>query len=179
MGQSPLLAEWRTCPRCEARLEQEDRSVRCPSCGLRVFANPAVTASALVLDDEGRVLLARRASDPGDGLWDILGGFIDEDEKPLAALRRELAEETSLEIEPLEFLGGYPDRYGEEGIYTLNFYWTARITAGTLQIDEEELAEVAWFAPDELPGEREFAFPNTVEVLRDWKASLGSAQGEK
>src|SRR5919204_6367764 len=88
MGESPLLAGWRTCPRCGQGLEQEKRSVRCPSCGLAVYANPAPTASAILLDDEGRVLLARRAVDPGAGLWDLLGGFIDEGEEPLAALRR-------------------------------------------------------------------------------------------
>jgi 8-oxo-dGTP diphosphatase len=143
-----------------------------------VYANPAPTASALVLDDEGRVLLARRAQEPGAGLWDLLGGFVDEGEEPLAALRRELAEETALEIEPGEFVGGYPDRYGEDGMYTLNFYWTARITGGGLELDEE-IAEVAWFAPGELPDEHEFAFVNTIQALQDWKASLGSAQGEK
>jgi ADP-ribose pyrophosphatase YjhB (NUDIX family) len=178
MGESPLLAGWTSCPRCRRDLERREGAVHCPSCGLTVYANPAPTASALVLDDEGRVLLARRAEEPGAGLWDLLGGFVDEGEAPLAALRRELAEETALDVEPEEFVGGYPDRYGEDGLYTLNFYWTARITGGTLDLDEE-LADVAWFEPGELPEEHEFAFPNTVQALRDWKASLGSAQGEK
>ena len=178
MGESPLLAGWTTCPRCRHELEREDRSVRCPNCGLSVHANPAPTASALVLGGDGRVLLARRSGDPGAGLWDILGGFVEEGEEPLAALRREIEEETSLEIEPLEFLGGYPDRYGEDGPYTLNFYWTARVTGGELELDDE-LADVAWFAPGELPDAADFAFRNTVQALEDWKASLGSDEGEK
>jgi 8-oxo-dGTP diphosphatase len=153
--------------------------VSCPSCGLSVHANPAPTASAIVQDAEGRVLLARRTGDPGAGLWDLLGGFIEEGEEALAALRRELREETALEIEPLEFLGGYPDRYGDGGIFTLNLYWTARIAGGQLEIDEDELAEVAWFAPHELPAEDEFAFENTVRALSDWKSRLGSAGAER
>ena len=116
--------------------------------------------------------------EPGAGLWDLLGGFIDEGEAPLAALAREIEEETALEIEPGAFLGGYPDRYGEDGIYTLNLYWVARVRGGTMKLDEE-LADVAWFAPDELPEPAEFAFPNTVQALEDWKASLGSAQRDK
>jgi 8-oxo-dGTP diphosphatase len=178
MGESPLLAGWTTCPRCRHELERDERSVRCLNCGLSVYANPAPTASALVLGDDGQVLLARRAGDPGAGLWDILGGFVEEGEEPLAALRREIEEETSLEIEPLEFLGGYPDRYGEDGPYTLNFYWTARVTGGELELDDE-LAGVAWFAPGELPDAADFAFRNTVQALEDWKASLGSDEGEK
>ena len=144
-----------------------------------MHANPAPTASALVLDDEGRVLLARRASDPGAGLWDLLGGFIEEGEEPLAGLRRELMEETALEIEPLEFLGGYPDRYGDRGIYTLNLYWTARVIGGELDLEADELVEVAWFAPEDLPAHDEFAFANTVEALSDWKSRLRSENAEK
>jgi ADP-ribose pyrophosphatase YjhB (NUDIX family) len=178
MGESPLLAGWKTCPRCQHELEREDKFVSCPNCGLTVYANPAPTASALVLDDEGRVLLARRAADPGAGLWDLLGGFIEEGEEPLEALRREIEEETALQIEPGEFLGGYPDRYGEEGIYTLNLYWTAQISGGELELDEE-LAEVGWFGPEELPESSEFAFRNTLEALRDWKAQLGSKPSDK
>jgi ADP-ribose pyrophosphatase YjhB (NUDIX family) len=178
MTESPLFAGWTYCPRCRTELQREERSVRCPSCGLAVYANPAPTASAIVLDDEGRVLLARRGAEPGAGLWDLLGGFIDEGEEPLPALRRELEEEVSLAIEPLEYLGGYPDRYGEDGIYTLNLYWTARITGGELELDDE-ISEVGWFALDELPHDSEFAFENTVEALSDWRARVGSgAQGK-
>jgi 8-oxo-dGTP diphosphatase len=173
MAESPLLAGWTTCPRCRHELQLAESSVHCPNCGLTVYANPAPTASALIIDDEGRVLLARRAADPGAGLWDLLGGFIEEGEEPLAALQREIEEETALQIEPGEFLGGYPDRYGDEGIYTLNLYWSARISGGALELDEE-LAELGWFGPEELPDPSDFAFRNTVEALRDWKAQLGS-----
>ncbi len=152
--------------------------MHCRSCGLAAYANPAPTASAVVVDDQGRVLLARRADEPGAGLWDLLGGFIGEGEDPLVALRRELEEETSLAIEPLEYLGGYPDRYGEGGIYTLNLYWIARISGGELQLDDE-ISEVAWFAQDELPDESEFAFRNTVEALADWRARVGSGAPQK
>jgi 8-oxo-dGTP diphosphatase len=172
MTESPRFAGWTSCPRCRAELERQERSVHCPACGLTVYANPAPTASAILLDDGGRVLLARRSADPGAGLWDLLGGFIDEGEEPEAALRRELEEETSLFVEPIDYLGAYPDRYGAEGIFTLNLYWTARVTGGQLRLDDE-LLEVRWFAPDELPEASEFAFPNTVEALRDWRAGLG------
>jgi ADP-ribose pyrophosphatase YjhB (NUDIX family) len=178
MGESPVLAGWKSCPRCGHDLERGVRSVHCPNCGLAVYANPAPTASALVVDEEGKVLLARRAQDPGSGMWDLLGGFVDEGEPPLDALKRELKEETGLEIEPGEFLGGYPDRYGDEGIYTLNLYWTARVVGGELELDDE-LEEIAWFAADELPARDEFAFSNTVEALEDWKKGLGSAGNEK
>jgi 8-oxo-dGTP pyrophosphatase MutT (NUDIX family) len=161
------LASWRTCPRCAETLEQENGSVRCRACGLSVYANPAPTASAIVLDDRGRVLLARRAAEPGKGRWDLLGGFIDEDEAPLEALRRELDEEIGTEVDPLDFVGGFPDRYGDDGPPTVNLYWTARVHGEPEP--SGEIAELRWFDPDELPQRDEFAFANTVEALRAWR----------
>jgi NADH pyrophosphatase NudC (nudix superfamily) len=179
MGESPFLAGWTTCPRCRHELEREETSIRCPACGLVVHANPAPTASAVILDEAGRVLLARRANDPGAGLWDLIGGFIDEGEDPLEALLREVREELSVDVEPGEYLGAYPDRYGADGVYTLNFYWLARLSSGEIQVDGSELEEVAWFAPLELPEPTEFAFPNTVQALDDWRAQVGSGGAEK
>lgn len=179
MADSPLLAGWTNCPRCGNELERAERAVRCAHCDLSVYATPSPTASAILVDEQGRVLLARRTNDPGAGLWDLLGGFVEEGEAGLAALRREIEEETGLEIEPLAFLGAYPDRYGDEGIYTLNLYWTARITGGELALEADELAEVAWFAPGELPAADEFAFANTVEALEEWRSGRRSAAGEK
>jgi 8-oxo-dGTP diphosphatase len=164
MPTSAQLAEWRACPRCLTSLEHAERSIRCPSCGLEVYANPAPTVSALVRDDRGRILLARRAFDPGAGLWDLLGGFMNEGEEPLETLRRELLEETGLTVEPGEYLGGIPDGYGEDGNATINFYWEARLTAGDPR-PADDVAELAWFPADALPPRSEFAFANTVELL--------------
>jgi ADP-ribose pyrophosphatase YjhB (NUDIX family) len=168
MPTSEELAEWRRCPRCGAELERETGSLSCPACGLSVHAGPAPTASALVLDSHGRVLLARRVGDPGAGLWDLPGGFVEEGEGALDTLRRELREEAGVEIEPLELVGSLPDRYGEGGVWTVNFYWTARIASGGEPRAADDVAEFAWFASDELPPPREFAFRNTVEVLELW-----------
>jgi ADP-ribose pyrophosphatase YjhB (NUDIX family) len=165
------LADWRSCPRCGTELRHEEGSVRCPGCGLAEYANPAPTASAVVRDDDGRILLARRARDPGAGLWDLLGGFMDEGEEPLQTLRRELREESGLDAEPGRFLGAIPDRYGEDGPWTVNFYWEARLGPGEPR-PADDVAELAWFPADRLPPRAEFAFANTVELLERAGASF-------
>lgn len=171
MGLSPFFDGWKSCPRCRAGLELEDAKASCPECGLTVYANPAPTVSALVLDDDGRILLARRAREPAEGAWDLLGGFMDEGELPLETLVRELREETGVDVEPLDFFGAWPDRYGDGGVWTINLYWTARIAAGELE-PADDVAEVAWFGPQELPLRAEIAFQNTYDVLEAWKSGL-------
>lgn len=179
MEASPFFAEWRHCPRCGSdRLELEGSKATCPACGKKVYANPAPTASAIIVDAGGRVLLARRANDPGEGLWDLLGGFVGEGEEGLDALRRELREELGVEIDPGEFLGAFPDTYGADGIYTLNLYWTARIASGEPTLNDE-LEEIAWFARDAFPPREEFAFSNTVTALEAWGERVRPGGPEK
>src|SRR5262245_32978855 len=101
------LHGWRFCPRCRAELDLGELPARvtCPACGRVVYANPSPSASALVVDARGRLLLGRRAHDPAAGLWDAIGGFVEEGEDPLDALRRETLEETGLEVEAGDLLG--------------------------------------------------------------------------
>jgi ADP-ribose pyrophosphatase YjhB (NUDIX family) len=163
MATADQLRDWRACPRCGHALEHEKGSVACSACGLQEYANPAPTASAVVHDDTGRLLLARRAGEPGKGLWDLLGGFMDEGEEPLETLRRELREETGCDVDVGEFLGGLPDRYGDDGIWTINFYWEATLSGEPEPGDD--VAELVWFPRDELPPRSEFAFANTIALL--------------
>ena len=60
-----------------------------------------VTAAAVVMDEQGRVLLLDHVFRPGNG-WGLPGGFIEEGEEPEDALRRELREEAGLELESAE-----------------------------------------------------------------------------
>ena len=166
------LAGWKICPRCATGLERGDEGLRCPGCGSQYYANSAPTASALVEDDRGRLLLGRRAVEPFLGRWDTIGGFLHEGEEPLAGLRREVLEETGLEIEPTSFLGIWIDRYGDvdTAIYTLNLFWVARMTGGVLRA-ADDVAELSWFEPDALPTPGELAFAEISDVLTAWRTT--------
>jgi ADP-ribose pyrophosphatase YjhB (NUDIX family) len=166
------LDGWRFCPRCAHPLGPgESRSLRCTACGFEAWANSVPAAQALV-EEQGRVLLGRRALEPSRGRWDIPGGFLDEDELPLDGLRRELREETRLEIEPTEFLGIWLQPYAGRTVLCLT--WLARRTAGT-PVAGDDLVELAWFAPDELPGPDELAFETFVEILSIWRSRQQNA----
>ncbi len=164
------LDGWRFCPRCRAELKGGAGRLECPECGFVVYAGSKPTASALVEDDKGRLLLGKRAVEPYKGKWDTPGGFLEEGEHPLDGLKRELHEETGVEIEPLDFLGVWIDRYGSDSTAqaTLNLYWTARIVNGEPE-PADDVSELAWFAPDKLPPPEEVAFENVPKVLAAWR----------
>jgi len=161
-----VLDGWRFCPRCGRALQRRDGFAECSSCGEVYWANAAPAVQGLVVDD-GRVLLGRRGIEPSSGRWDIPGGFMAEHEHPLDALRRELAEETGLEVEPVEFLLATLDPYFDRMV--LGLTWVVRVVGGELQAGDD-LVELAWFAPGELPPPAELAFAGQADVLSLWRA---------
>jgi ADP-ribose pyrophosphatase YjhB (NUDIX family) len=160
------LHGWRLCPRCGAELVLGRSRAACPACGSQYYANSAPTVGALCEDEQGRLMLVRRAVEPRKGLWDTPGGFLEEGEAPLDGLRRELREETGLEIEPGEFLAALTDLYGDgpgsQSILSLN--WTAKVTAGK-PAPADDISEIRWFAPGELPAPDEIAFASVAELI--------------
>jgi ADP-ribose pyrophosphatase YjhB (NUDIX family) len=162
-----MIADWHFCPHCGTAIEPHAGKAHCDACGNVEYDKSAPTASALVVDREGRVLLAKRAIEPDKGKWDCPGGFLEAGEHPLDGLRRELREETGLDVEPLRFHGAWMDEYGESKEPTLNLYWICRAD-GEPQPDDD-VAELRWFAPDELPGEDELAFHANARVLDAWR----------
>jgi 8-oxo-dGTP diphosphatase len=169
-----VLSGWVFCPRCGARLTHDEGRVVCGSCGFVQYANQVPAVAALVVDGDMRLLLARRAHEPDAGRWDTPGGFLNEDEEPLDALRRELREEAGVEIEPGDFVGMHLDRYGdgEEDTPVLNLVWEASIVSGEPQ-PADDVSELRWFPLDELPEEDELAFRWLAKALREWSGSAG------
>jgi ADP-ribose pyrophosphatase YjhB (NUDIX family) len=166
-----ILAGWRFCPRCAAELTHLGSRVECPNCGFVRWANPLPAVAALVVDAEGRLLLGRRAFEPDVGMWDTIGGFLEEDEDALAALHREVLEETGLDVSVGDFVGAFSDRYGdgEDAPIALNLVFEARIVAGEPSA-ADDVTELEWFARDALPADDELAFRWMRVALRRWAA---------
>lgn len=101
---------------------------------------------------EGRVLLARRAKPPRQGRWTIPGGTVELGETLHEALVREMAEETGLEVEPLEVLTVF-DRIQREGAEVTFHHvivdYLCRRVSGEARAASDAL-DVAWVVPDEV-----------------------------
>ena len=163
------LDGWKHCPVCATPVEPRDGRVECPNCGFVTYAHSMPTASAVVADDEGRVLLSRRAHDPAAGRWDLPGGFLEEGEDPVDCLRRELREEAGIALSDERLLGIWMDwyEYRRRVVATLNVYYSARIGEGTPQ-PADDVTELRWFGPEEVPVD-ELAFEHITDVLSAWR----------
>jgi ADP-ribose pyrophosphatase YjhB (NUDIX family) len=167
-----ILGDWRHCPRCGSPLTHVEGRVECRSCGLAHWAHSAPAVAALLRDDEGCILLARRAGEPDEGLWDTPGGILEEAEDPLDGLRRELLEETGLVVEPRDFVGAFTDTYGDgpDATPVLNLVWEATVSGGEVT-PADDVSEVRWFPRDALPADGELAFRWLAPALRAWASS--------
>ena len=164
----------RFCSQCAAPLPAPP-PVTCAACDTSHWLDAKPCAGAMVTR-RGRLMLVRRAHEPWRGLWDIPGGFCGPREHPVEAAVREVREETGLVVTIGPLLGMWMDTYAPEGAdsdkVTLNIYFHARVDGpAETTTDPNEVAEIGWFAPRELPAE--LAFPGHLPaVLGAWRASV-------
>jgi 8-oxo-dGTP diphosphatase len=134
----------------------------CIECGEIVYLNP-VPSVAAILVREGRVLLVRRAIQPGLGKWCLPGGFIEADEGPAEAIIREVNEETGLQCKPLRIIDAGAVLKGFYGDLIVICY-LADILDGQLQPGDDAEA-VEFFPFDRLPT---LAFRNHLQFLEQY-----------
>jgi ADP-ribose pyrophosphatase YjhB (NUDIX family) len=165
-------ASFRYCPRCGGGLASQvlksgdPARLVCSGCGFVLYMDPKVAVGTVIrLPDAGnRIVLVRRAIEPGYGLWVFPGGYVDRGEPLETAAIREAREECGLEIR----LDGLVNLYSYPGRTPVVVVYAATMTGGALVHDEESL-EVRGFLEPDLPWS-ELAFRSTREALRDYLA---------
>lgn len=129
--------------------------------------------SIVVVDDEGRVLLGRRAD---TGHWAVVSGIPDPGEQPAAAAVRECLEETGVQAEVLgvaSVSAGAPMSFpnGDRCAF-MDMTFAARPISGSAQahVADDESTEVGWFAPEALPEPLLASTPGRMRAALDWLA---------
>ena len=163
---------FRFCPRCGGSLETrtlkdgEPSRLVCAACGFVFYLDPKIAVGTIIRAMSGRIVLVKRAIDPGYGLWVFPGGYVDRGEQLTAAAIREAREECGLDVR----LDGLVNIYSYAGRAPVIVVYAATATGGTLSVDDEGL-ETAEFDTDTIPW-TELAFQSTREGLRDYLAGL-------
>lgn len=174
MSQSPFTH----CSACGLTplVPHSHREFVCPDCGHRHFITAIPAACALILDGTGRVLITRRAHEPGFGKLGLPGGVIEGGETGEEACARETREEMGLDIPAADFryFTSLPNQYLFQGYVwpTLDLFFIAEVASfESIQIETNEVSE--WYALPlaGIPLE-DFAFPSNAEALRRLGAVL-------
>lgn len=151
------------CLRCGAEVAHEDKfgMVRpvCPQCGWIYFVDPKV-AAAVLIEQDGRVLLVRRNNEPFRGLWTLPAGFVNGGEDPAEAAARECLEETGLSVHVTRVLDIISGREHNRGADFVIVYLAEVISGELVPADDADAAD--WFARNDLPP---LAFKATQKIL--------------
>jgi ADP-ribose pyrophosphatase YjhB (NUDIX family) len=157
------------CQRCGGTTSEREADGRrrpvCDACGAVTYLDPKL-AVAVVIGQEGRVLLGLRASHTRNpGTWSFPAGFVERGEKVEDAAVREAREESGLDVRLGPLLGLFSEA-GEEVV--LVAYAAEPIDSTDEPLAGDDLLEVRWSALDNLPP---LAFPHDAEILAAWAAA--------
>ncbi len=117
-----------------------------------LITRPILTARAVIFNDHGQILLAKRSGQTFlSGLWELPGGKLDEGETSAEAMAREIQEETGLDVLARTILLACQDSHKGGRLHT--DIWLASLagSAGPIVLRPREHQDAGWFGLSELP----------------------------
>ncbi|HEX8563338.1 MAG TPA: NUDIX hydrolase [Flavobacterium sp.] len=131
-----------------------------------------VTVDALIfrkLSTAVEILLIQRKNDPFKGAWAIPGGFVDEHEDLEDAAKRELMEETGIDLDELQQVQAFGKPHRDPRSHTVSVAFCGWAAPDTIAKAADDAADAKWFSIDELP---ELAFDHS-EIIGVTREKLG------
>ena len=136
----------------------------------------SVMVDAVVIENE-KLLLVTRKKDPFKGFLTFPGGKVDEGEKVEDAVKRELREETSLDIEPTDILGVYSDPSRDPRGHRISVTFIAKVISGEAK-PSSDAESIEWLSVNEI---KELGFDHN-KILKDyqiWRSAKGTFWSSK
>lgn len=160
-SQSHPLAQFRFCPKCGSPqfVPHNGKSKHCMACGFTYYFNPSAATVALIVNERGEWLCARRAKEPALGTLDLPGGFSDLHESSEEGVAREVLEETGLTVDRVEFLFSIPNLYEYSGftVHTIDMFYRCHIKDADQCPDAfaaarpaDDVGELIWRRPEDI-----------------------------
>ncbi len=145
------------CGRCGTATEDhpQERSKRCPSCGLAHY--PRLAPAVIVLVERGDEILLGRSPHFLPGVFSTLAGFVEPGESLERATAREIEEEVGVRVDNLRYFGSQPWPFPN----SLMIGFRADYAGGEIAVDPDELEAAAWFSLDDLP-----RLPSEISIAR-------------
>lgn len=115
-----------------------------------------VAAFGMIFDEQGRILLVHRTD---YDLWNLPGGALENAESPVDGAKREVKEETGLDVEILKLIGVYTKPEGGEIVFS----FTCRVIGGKITVNDEA-DKIEYFEISKIPKN---TVPKQVDRIRD------------
>ena len=123
----PPLERFHHCPLCGSRrfVIHNEKSRHCDDCGLTYYANPSAATVALIVNDRGEMLVARRKKEPARGTLDVVAS---------------------------EFLFSLPNIYPYSGVdvHTLDLFFRCKVANASHAAAMDDVAETFWLPIDRI-----------------------------
>ena len=132
-----------------------------------------VTVDIVVLREimgQKEILLIQRKNDPFRNHWALPGGFVDKDEDIETAAKRELKEETCVDVEKIEQVKTYGNPYRDPRGYMVSVAYFTEVASDTKAQAADDARALQWFAVENLP---ELAFDHQL-IIEDTLAKVYS-----
>lgn len=146
----------------------------------RYPAAPMVGVAAVVIDDQGRMLLVKRGRPPSAGSWGLPGGLLDLGERLADGAKREVLEETGVEANVRDVVGTFePLQVDDEGRieyhYVVIDFWAEYVSGEARAQDDAD--DVTWVRARDLDSYK--LNPDTRRVLDEALTAWRAATGER
>lgn len=147
-------------------LSELKKDQQCSQCGK--YANRGVSIDAVIVKDN-QVLLIQRGAQPNKGFWGTPGGYVGWDETTEETVKREVKEETNLDVIETKLVGVYssPTRHPKQ---VINLVYLVDVSDGEVKHGDDAM-DAKWFPLDNLPEQMAL---DHKQNIHDAKRLLGS-----
>jgi NADH pyrophosphatase NudC (nudix superfamily) len=146
-------AHIRYCPACASEQIEapSENSMLCKQCGYVLFHNTAA-ATAILLRYKNKLVFVKRGHEPGKGMLDLPGGFVDYNESAEEGVLREISEETGFKVENMKYVGSIPNTYKYKNVlyHTCDICYTGDLESIDSFRPSDEIPELVLLEPNEV-----------------------------
>lgn len=164
-----VLDKFKYCPVCSSSHFEINnfKSKKCQDCGFTYYFNISAANVAFILNEKKELLVVRRKNNPGKGMLDLPGGFMDMAETGEEGVAREVKEETGLDATNIQYQFSYPNTYLYSGflVHTLDMFFKIQVKDLSHIEAMDDAAAYYWIPLSDIHIE-EFAFDSIKNGLK-------------
>ena len=143
------------CMRCgnnQFVTSDNGRSFKCEGCHFHFYVNSSAAVAGLIFNPEGKLLLTRRAIEPGFGMLDLPGGFVEPRESAEEAIEREIEEELGVKVTKALYMVSFPNEYifSDYSVFTMDMAFICEVDNLLKIIPADDVSEVDFLFPKEI-----------------------------